>query len=425
MCRTNNKVLIVEDSLSILSSIKNVVETKTEFKVLTARTLAEAKEAVSREKQNILTAILDLHLPDSMGGEIVDFFISEGIAPIILTSSDSELMHDIILKKKVIDYVIKRNMNELQYLAETLSRLKNNQSRSILVVDDSPSTRSYIRSLLERQFINVIEASNGNEALRLLSLHKDIQLIITDYNMPDMKGDELIVNVREKYSRNELAILSVSASSEDGVSVKLLKSGANDFIKKPFAYEEFYCRVIQNIDAIERYRQLEEAAITDYLTGLYNRKYLFDMSEKIFENARRGKISLTVAILDIDHFKKINDAYGHDAGDLVLKQVSKILQEEIRSSDILARIGGEEFCIVSMNLNDADAFTFMDRIRKRIEGSVVQAGENSIQVSMSIGFSGKLADSFEAMMKDADQALYDAKNSGRNQVVQKQSAEAV
>ena len=414
----NQKVLVVEDSMSLQVSVKQAVERMSGLEVISAKDLSETRKILEDQKENIFVAVLDLHLPDAMGGEIVDLAIHEGIPPIILTAADSDLMHKIMLKKPVIDYVLKRNMNEIQYLGETIRRLLENLSRSALIVDDSPSARSLIRGYLERQFLNVLEASSGQEALRLLSLHQDISLMITDYNMPDMNGDELIVKTREIFSRNDLAIVGVSASTEEGISVKLLKSGANDFLNKPFAYEEFYCRVIQNLDSIASYRKLEIAAVTDYLTGLYNRKYLFDTARKLFDNAKRGQLSLAVAILDIDHFKKINDTYGHHAGDQALIHVSQIISQEVRISDFLARIGGEEFCIIALNSGNDGAALLMERIRLKLEETPFEIDGNKIFMNLSIGFTLEEKDSFESMMNDADAALYEAKNSGRNQIKQ-------
>ena len=220
-------------------------------------TLRGAIELLIPNTNNYLTAIVDLNLPDAPNGEAVDALLSFGVRPIILTASLSDDMHDEMLDKPIIDYVIKRNLNEIQYVIDTVKRLHDNLKRKVLVVDDSKSSRLLIKSLLERHYLNVDTASTGAEALDLINKNQDYDLVITDFNMPEMNGPELIVKIRNTYSRNELPIIGISSTGSGTISVQLLKSGANDFISRPFLHEEFYCRVNQNIDAGSYYNTLK------------------------------------------------------------------------------------------------------------------------------------------------------------------------
>jgi len=312
---------------------------------------------------------------------------------------------------------VKRNLNEIEYVINTVRRLRENMGRKVLVVDDSRSSRQLLHSLLKRQYLNVFEASNGEQALQILAKHNDILLIITDYNMPVMNGTEFIAKVRNKYSRNEIAIIGISASGSGTVSIKLLKSGANDFISRPFMHEEFNCRVNQNIDSVVSYNALKDAAERDFLTGMFNRKYLFSVGKKLFQNAKRENITLMVAMIDIDYFKKINDLHGHDIGDKALQHISSIFTNTLREADIISRIGGEEFCLLCVNINDANSEKLLERYRKAIMDTPLVIDHLTVPMTVSIGYTTQLQDSLENMMKDADSALYKAKETGRNKVV--------
>lgn len=148
----------------------------------------------------------------------------------------------------------------------------------------------------------MLEAENGKQALEVIQENQDIQLIITDHNMPEMDGAELIERIRQIYGRDDMAIIGISSPDNSRISAKLLKAGANDFITKPFEVEEFYCRVSQNVGAISRIKEIRKAATQDFLTGVYNRRYLFDLGERLYSNSKRGSFILAVAMIDVEHF---------------------------------------------------------------------------------------------------------------------------
>jgi diguanylate cyclase (GGDEF)-like protein len=418
MNRPANKVLIVEDSPTINELLTHNIVAQLHIDVESASSLQEAKQILDKHNDKFFVAILDLNLPDAPHGEIVDYVLSMGVPPIILTSNISDGLHDEMMDKHIIDYVIKRNLNEIEYVIELVERLSYNFERKILLVDDSKSSRQVMKTLLQRHYFNVLEASDGNEALHLLDEHDDIIMMITDYNMPAMNGMELTTKVRGKYSRHELAIIGISALGSGTVSIKFLKSGANDFISRPFLHEEFYCRINQNIDAVVNYNTLRTAADCDYLTGLFNRKYIFNnIGEKLFQNAKRNNINLTVAMIDIDFFKRINDTHGHHTGDMALKHIASIFTEQLRESDVIARIGGEEFCLLCVNIDNSKAEKLFERFRQAVMENPLVLEDLTVSMTVSIGYTMELPDSLDHMVKDADSALYDAKEGGRNKVV--------
>ena len=255
MMNRPKKVLVIEDSQSLNDLISQSISSQLGIEVDSAKSLKEAIELVSPNLHDYFVAIVDLNLPDAENGEVVDAIISLGIRPIILTASLSDNTHDEMLEKPIIDYVIKRNLNEIQYVIDMVKRLNENFDRKVLVVDDSKTSLALIKSLLERHYLTVDTALNGSEAIDLLNKNPGYTLVITDFNMPEMNGAELTAKIRNDYSRNELAIIGISSVGAGPISIQLLKSGANDFIYRPFLHEEFYCRVNQNIDTVRHYNE--------------------------------------------------------------------------------------------------------------------------------------------------------------------------
>jgi len=172
---------------------------------------------------------------------------------------------------------------------------------------------------------------------------------------------------------------------------------------------------IDDITELEEQRKkTEELANQDFLTGLNNRRHFFELSESLFENAKRGNLSISVAMFDIDFFKKVNDAFGHAAGDFVIKSVSDILSQNLRKADIIARFGGEEFCLLLHCKGSDDAYTVIDKLRLLIEQHSFVFEGKKIIVTISAGLTSRLEESLDGMIKQADEMLYKAKKNGRN-----------
>jgi len=417
MTSLGSKVLVVEDSRSINGLLSKSITSQLHIDVVSANSMQQAQQILEQQADQFFVAILDLNLPDAPDGEVVDAVLEFGVPPIILTGSMSDNLHDEMMDKPIIDYVIKRNLNEIEYVIALVKRLRDNQGRKALVVDDSRSSRLVLAALLKRHYFEVYTACDGVDALNVLAQHNDIQLLVTDFNMPKMDGIELTSKVRATYTRSELAIIGISAFGGGTTSVKFLKAGANDFITRPFLHEEFYCRINQNIDAISSYCRLRDTANRDYLTGLYNRNYLFNTGNKLFENAKRDNITLTVAMIDIDHFKTINDTHGHHIGDLALKHVAAIFKQQLRESDVICRIGGEEFCLICVNANATQSDQLLTKFLDIIQHHPLQIHTTRIPITVSIGYCTELGTTLDEMINNADTALYEAKGEGRNQVV--------
>lgn len=410
-------ILVVEDSRTVAKFLSLKIQQRIDVPIVQVRCYQEAKAFLSRRETSVDLALVDLHLPDAPDGEILDLMDEFDVACLIWAGDNETAARELVQNGRAVDYLTKHNIHELDYIARLIHRIVKNRELEVLVVDDSRTARSHVRRLLENQRFIVREAAGGKEALAILMGEHNIRLVVVDYFMPGMDGVTLITEIRRRFDRNQMAIIGLSGQGRGCVATRLLKSGANDFLFKPFMAEEFLCRVMQNLDFLEQLDKIRDAAYQDFLTGLYNRRYLFEAGQKLFLNAQRGNMGLTVAIIDVDHFKHINDSLGHDAGDLVLKEIGSLLKSNLRGADLVARYGGEEFCVIAANLHEADAMRVFDKLRAQIERTVFKLGAVERHVQVSIGLCSHLEKSLTCMIKQADLNLYYAKTNGRNQVV--------
>jgi diguanylate cyclase (GGDEF)-like protein len=251
-------------------------------------------------------------------------------------------------------------------------------------------------------------------------------LILLDLMMPEITGIEVCKTLKSDRLYHNLPIIFLTASNEQNDLVKAFEEGAVDYITKPFQKYELLARVKTHLelkqirDQLEKaYSQLESLVSTDYLTGISNRRHLFQLGEKEFSRARRYHRPLSVLMLDLDHFKKINDTYGHDIGDETLKIVARTIKDCLRSVDGFGRFGGEEFVVFLPETEIEAAGKVGDRIRQAIAAMSIQIEEATVQVTISVGVAS-MTEQDQALyhiLKRADRALFQAKHQGRNQVV--------
>jgi len=413
---SEQRILVVEDNKAVARLISSRVTQELDFITKVAHSYEEAR-GILDENDAFFLAILDLNLPDAPDGEIVDLVLSREIPSIVLTGTLDDEVRKRILSKNVVDYIVKEGMHAIDYVIHLIKRLRNNKKIKALVVDDTATFRHLISRLLTQHKFNVITANDGIDALKMVKQHPDLKLILTDYEMPNMDGFELVSELRKDFTKDMMAIIGLSANTSETLSAQFLKKGANDFLSKPFLNEEFYCRVTQNVEIVELINEIREASIRDYLTGLYNRRYLYEIGNNLHSNAVRDNLAIAVGMVDIDYFKKINDTYGHDVGDIALKHVANLLTEQVRNTDIVSRCGGEEFCVILTNVDRQRALLVFGKIRKVIEKSEIQADGKLIKLTISCGVCTAIQNSLEGMIKKADEMLYEAKESGRNRVV--------
>ncbi len=287
------------------------------------------------------------------------------------------------------------------------------EKRTILIIDDIASNIQSLAAVLKEEYKLKI-ATSAKDAFELLKREDGIDLILLDIEMPDMDGYETLKYLQENYATKDIPIIFVTGyiSSED--EEKGLEAGAVDYITKPIHAGIVKARVKTQMTIKVQKEQLRYEALHDRLTGLYNRYQLDTEGERKFARAKRHKADLSIIMLDIDHFKKINDTYGHSIGDEVLIAVAGVLKENKRIEDFSVRFGGEEFVVILEDCNLEDAVSKAESIRTKIE-SLIPAG---VMVTSSFGVTTlqEKHTTLEEFLKEADDALYFSKEHGRNRV---------
>ncbi|WP_100657681.1 diguanylate cyclase [Alteromonas flava] len=406
------KVLVIEDSSTSMNIIKKLV-LQAKLLPVSASTLTEAKHVFGASNpEEYLCAVVDYNLPDAPFGEAIDFTIASFVPTIVVTGRLDDDTREHVLSKDVVDYIPKENAQVYDYLSRLLARLEKNKHIGVLVVDDSRVSRSSMTSMLRRHNFQTFEAESAEKGLAILHERMNIQLVITDQTMPDMTGTEFVAELRKSMPKEQLAIIGVSSGNSSLLSARFLKSGANDFLHKPFCQEEFLVRINQNVEYIENVEAIRRAANSDYLTGLPNRRHFFYSVNHV---SRSQPENQAVALVDLDHFKQINDTYGHDAGDKVLKDVAKLIASQFSDFHV-SRFGGEEFCIYLPNIPAQEVVERLETFRETLSQKQIRFQQQDLQVTTSIGVTVQGRKNLEAMLAKADTLLYQAKSSGRNRV---------
>lgn len=412
------RILVVDDNKALAKLIVMQMEKSIdEMAIDVAYSFAEAQMLINEHDKDYFMTILDLNLPDAPNGEIVDYALSKGLSAIVLTGSIDDETREKFINKDIVDYVYKGNMDDINYIFQMINRLSKNRQYKVLVVEDSLPFRNMIKKILTSLQFKVLAAAHGEEAMSYFADNPDINLIITDYRMPVKDGLEVLKEVRKEKDKNSLGVIVMTSPSEKTDASIFLKNGASDFIAKPFSKEELICRVNNTIEAMENINKIANFANRDFLTGVYNRRFFYSDVEEYVQAAEETNEPYAFAMIDIDYFKKINDTYGHDGGDRILKSIAKILNDNTKGSDIVARFGGEEFCVVLKKISKEEAVKFFVNLRAKVAENEVIIKKQKIRVTISIGVSfGNGHCEIDDMLEACDSALYTAKENGRNRV---------
>jgi diguanylate cyclase (GGDEF)-like protein len=296
---------------------------------------------------------------------------------------------------------------------------------TVAVVDDDAAIRRLVRLFLDRAGYEAFECTTGEEARAALTSHP-WDLAILDRRLPDMDGADLCHELKSNPELRTRYVIMLTGEDEQEDKIEGLELGADDYVTKPFQYPELLARIragkrivdLQK-ELVETNKRLELLSITDGLTKLYNHRHLQDELARAFQESQRYERPLSFAIIDIDFFKKINDAHGHAVGDEVLKGVSQLFHDSIRATDLVARYGGEEFAVMMPETELADALVFAEKIRSLIEESPIETQAGPVKATVSIGVASVPHSRMrhpKDLIVQADKALYRAKRGGRNQV---------
>lgn len=295
----------------------------------------------------------------------------------------------------------------------------------VLVADDDLTSRRILESILKKWGLLPTVVEDGLAAEAVLVAPEAPPLVLLDWNMPGLEGPEVCRRLRRRETSNPPYVVLLTARGEKGDIVKGLDAGANDYIAKPYDLEELRARIGVGMRMLELQADLTKArdalafqASHDALTGLPNRRAVLEALEREVARAARDGSALSLAVCDLDHFKSVNDTFGHPAGDEVLVAFAREARTCLRAYDLLGRYGGEEFLLVAPGARPTVEDSVFERVCRAVAAGTVATNAGPISVTVSIGVAGlKGQGSVEALLAAADAALYRAKAEGRNRVV--------
>lgn len=343
---------------------------------------------------------------------------------ILLTADEKNLSAEEVAQAGFQLILQRTHIEDLRdHILASLDQTAMQVEANILLVEDSIATGEQVAALLRAHKARVTLVDNIDAVQQALSTQV-YDLVVSDFYLAEHEtGNDVIRLIRQQGSgdKSHLPVLVISGETNPEKRVAILRNGANDFILKPFEEDELIVRAVNLIKAYRLYqraqqqsRQLLKLALTDQLTGLYNRHSLYDLGPKYLSKARRYGTPLSLLVIDLDHFKRINDRHGHDIGDLVLREIAAVLRSQCRLEDIVARFGGEEFVVLLPDCVWEHALDKAEFFRCSIENC--QPGDLPVTASVGVAAYQSGLD-FDDLFRRADQAVYEAKSQGRNRVV--------
>lgn len=294
----------------------------------------------------------------------------------------------------------------------------------VLIAEDDAASRLLLKKTLERAGYEVVPVENGRQALEKLCGEAAPRLAVLDWMMPELDGPGVCREVRKQQDQAYRHIILVTSRESKQDVVEGLESGADDYLIKPYDTEELKARLRSGQRILDLEDKLVEAredmrfrATHDALTRVYNRGMILDLLSREVSRTQRERSNIAILLCDLDHFKSVNDTYGHLVGDEVLRDIAKRLVSSVRSYDIVGRYGGEEFLIILTSCSPENALLRADEIRGEVSCRPVQTNGGPLTVTLSMGLvtsSEWDGHSFEDYLREADKALYEAKAAGRN-----------
>jgi len=295
-------------------------------------------------------------------------------------------------------------------------------SPMVLIADRNGESAASTAKLLESSNLAALAVGDGVEAL---AAAQRVELVLLDTDLAGLSGLEVLGKLRESEGRRHLPVIATSAKADREQKLKAFELGADDWLNKPFDGEELLARVHRLLKLRRKIDQLlaegaelERISLTDSLTQLHNHRFFQERLQEEFRRAQRYDDPVSLILADLDHFKSINDKFGHVVGDQVLREVAQILKKSTRETDLLARYGGEEFAVILPKTHLSGSLTVAERVMKDL-GGLWAGPSGSIRVTASLGVSGypnRSVISAEQLLLTADQALYQAKREGRNRI---------
>lgn len=305
----------------------------------------------------------------------------------------------------------------MRHRSKKIAEIIEENNPLVMIVEDNPINSKICQNLLEKNGYSTAIFFDGESALKFLSTCAP-DLILLDIIMPGIDGFQVSEEIKKNPKLKDTPIIFLSAMNDEESIVNGFKKGGVDYITKPFRPQELLARTKTHVDLKRAKEKLLIMATTDELTGLYNRRYFIERLNNEFERFKRFQSKFSFLMIDIDLFKNINDNYGHKCGDLVLQKTSEAMGKTLRSYDILARVGGEEFAIILPETDIKSAETIAERLRKRVYENSIQYEDIEIKITISIGVTQSYINdkNIDDIIVRADRALYISKEKGRNSV---------
>ncbi|MCF6334806.1 MAG: diguanylate cyclase [Spirochaetales bacterium] len=409
-------VLQLESSNLFRKIVKSIVEPRG-YNLIATNSSTEALEILESTKISLI--ITGNELIDMSGEDFIRYLSKSkfsNIPVIVLTSTDSLELRTKLFSLGIIDYILKKDIstakleNYFDSLIKQDTLLEQIQGESIAVLDDSKFGLNVIKNIFELHKIKNV--SYYTDPQNFLDNSEKYSFFLVDLVLPEISGEEIIIQLRKK--QKDCIIIIVSGIANLKTVSHALMYGADDYISKPYDNSMFMARFKANARTFFLYKELEKRAITDGLTGLYNHRYIYDFVGSSIMRKKRKHLKFCVLLIDIDHFKNVNDSYGHQVGDLVLMNLSQKFDDSFGDDAVCGRYGGEEFMAILQNNDLVDCRDKVESFRKMVTGMTFS--DQIFHISISGGLVEHRDETSAELIKKADDLLYKAKREGRNRI---------
>ena len=410
-------VLLVEDSRMFSTVVRLRLESELGVRVTHCAAMPPLRDVLDECSDEFALAIVDLNLPGASECEALDTILARNIPALVFTGTYGEATRERMLAKGATDYVVKNNPAAIQQVVTCVDRmLAGGHARMLVLEAGSPDTGA-VAALLQRQRFQLQSVSDGAAALAVLDAERAVDIVVIDLDCTRTDGLMLLCEIRRRYADMGVRVVGVSGQDDDTLAARFLRAGGDEFVRKPIRAEEFTCRMFHLAAMHKRFQALNLIASRDYLTEVYNRRYFFEAGRRLVDHVERGGGKASIAVMDIDHFKRLNDTYGHEVGDLVLKAVARRLRARLGGRHLLARLGGEEFGVLFEGVALAEAVASCDMLRRELAAAPIEADGEPITITVSTGVAAIEGNEvFDNHLNAADQFLYMAKRAGRDRV---------
>ncbi|EDO6739908.1 diguanylate cyclase [Campylobacter coli] len=409
----NKKILLIDDNKMLGKLLAKKIQTTLNCEVDIVFSLAETKALPDDE---YFLTFADLCLPDAPNGEVVDYVLTKNWPVIVLTASNDKATKDKFMDKDILDYIFKESDTCIDQIIDSIVKLERYAKTKVILALSKLPERNEIKKILTQRKFNVLAAAHGEEAMSYLNDNNDVKLIIADANMPVISGSELLSEVRTRFGDHDLGVI-ILGDKDDALESSLLINGANEYLIKPLNKESFNCRLDRCLNYMANMQFLSIYNNLDPISGVKNSNALLNCVEDYLNEISGKEEEFAFAFLDIDNLRNLNEEYGYEVGDKIVKICADEASNEVKGRDIVGRYSPEKICIVLKNVSQERAIKILSRIRVNIKkaGILVNLDEVFFTASIGVVFA-KSGDQFETLISKASEALSQAKANGKDRV---------